>query len=282
MNTLFDDYEAFAKKFKVKKTTDDCYTPENVYEAVKSYALKLFPDWEGRPIARPFYPGGDYEKYDYDDAIVIDNPPFSIYTKICHYFCEKDIPFFLFAPGNTAVINELDLTYVIIKQGVTFTNGASVPITFVTNHPSELRLLTAPDLSAKIAELNKANSNKKALTARRFDVHATSIALLKKYSKIDFFIRKEECIQINSLQMNKRALFGRGFLIADQVVRRISDLEMKLQEMKLQEMKLQEMKLQEMKTLPLSCAEQEVVRRLTANCARRKSKEPGHEGDIIF
>ena len=34
---LFDDtreaYEAFTEKFKAKKTTDDCYTPENVHEA---------------------------------------------------------------------------------------------------------------------------------------------------------------------------------------------------------------------------------------------------------
>jgi hypothetical protein len=277
MNTLFDNYEGFIEKFKTKKTTDDCYTPENVYEAVKDYALKLFPDWEGRPVARPFYPGGDYEKYDYDNAIVIDNPPFSIYVKICRYFCEKGIPFFLFAPGNTAVIDDLDLTYVIIKKNVIFTNGASVPISFVTNHPSELRLLTAPDLDAKIAELNKTNSNNKTLTRRRYDDHATSIALLKKFSGIDFFIRKEECVQIKRLQMNKNALFGGGFLVADQVVRR-----MKLLEMKLQEMKLQEMKLRGMNTIPLSCAEQESVRQLTANCARRKSKEPGHEGDIIF
>ena len=38
---LFDDtsetYEAFTEKFKVKKTTDDCYTPENVHDAVADW-----------------------------------------------------------------------------------------------------------------------------------------------------------------------------------------------------------------------------------------------------
>ena len=31
---LFNDYDGFVEKFKPKKTTDDCYTPPLVYEAV--------------------------------------------------------------------------------------------------------------------------------------------------------------------------------------------------------------------------------------------------------
>ena len=37
----FLDYEGFCEKFKPRKTTDDCYTPANVYEAVKAWAVKL-------------------------------------------------------------------------------------------------------------------------------------------------------------------------------------------------------------------------------------------------
>lgn len=33
-------YEEFVDKFKPKKTTDDCYTPQIVYEAVKDWAVK--------------------------------------------------------------------------------------------------------------------------------------------------------------------------------------------------------------------------------------------------
>ena len=29
-----EDYQAFLEKFQAKKTTDDCYTPDNIYEAV--------------------------------------------------------------------------------------------------------------------------------------------------------------------------------------------------------------------------------------------------------
>lgn len=262
MNTLFDDYEAFTEKFKVKKTTDDCHTPENVYEAVKSYALKLFPDWEGRPIARPFYPGGDYEKYDYDNAVVIDNPPFSIFTRICRFFCKKGIPFFLFAPGATALVRDIDVTYVIIRNSVTYSNGAFVATSFVTNHTCEFRLLTAPDLDAKIAELNKVNFPKKKMTSWRLDEHVTSLALLRKYCGADFFISKDECVQVSNLQANKRALFGGGFLIADQVVERLREQRERLEKQK------ERQREEKSQFVPLSPAEREAVRRLNESCKR--------------
>ena len=56
------EYKAFVEKFKPKKTTDDCYTPENVYEAVRDWAVQEY-GLEGREIVRPFWPGGDYERY---------------------------------------------------------------------------------------------------------------------------------------------------------------------------------------------------------------------------
>lgn len=82
-------YEEFVEKFKPKKTTDDCYTPPAVYEAVKDWVVKEY-SLEGKEIARPFYPGGDYENYDYSaDCVVIDNPPFSILSKIFKWYIEK-------------------------------------------------------------------------------------------------------------------------------------------------------------------------------------------------
>lgn len=57
-------YEEFVDKFKPKKTTDDCYTPDAIYKAVKDWAVKEM-DWGGRTVVRPFWPGGDFENYDY-------------------------------------------------------------------------------------------------------------------------------------------------------------------------------------------------------------------------
>ena len=83
--TLFTDYEGFVDKFEVKKTTDDCYTPKEVFQIVLDYVNEKC-NLEGKEIIRPFFPGGDFESIDYqNNAVVIDNPPFSIITKICRF-----------------------------------------------------------------------------------------------------------------------------------------------------------------------------------------------------
>ena len=92
MSKKQQDYDAFVEKFKPKKTTDDCYTPSLVYEAVLCWArehLKI----EDRPVVRPFYPGGDYEHADYPPGcVVIDNPPFSILTTTPKIRKRRNIP----------------------------------------------------------------------------------------------------------------------------------------------------------------------------------------------
>ena len=91
---LFDDYEGFVEKFEVKKTTDDCYTPKDVFSAVLSYVANNC-DIEGLTVVRPFYPGGDYKSVQYcENNVVIDNPPFSILTEICRFYIDNGIRFF--------------------------------------------------------------------------------------------------------------------------------------------------------------------------------------------
>ncbi|MEF2675889.1 MAG: hypothetical protein U0M70_06610 [Eubacteriales bacterium] len=89
-------YEEFVEKFKPKKTTDDCYTPPEIYEAVKEWACAEYSIDPGT-VVRPFWPGGDYEAFDYPEGCtVIDNPPFSILKKICDFYAQKGIKYFLF------------------------------------------------------------------------------------------------------------------------------------------------------------------------------------------
>ena len=38
----FEDYDGFVEKFKPKKTTDDCYTPPEVYEVVASWVEEKY------------------------------------------------------------------------------------------------------------------------------------------------------------------------------------------------------------------------------------------------
>ena len=85
------EYEDFVEKFKPKLTTDDCYTPDAVYEAVRDWATKEY-NLAGREIVRPFWPGGDYEQFEYPEGcVVIDNPPFSILAKIKAFYAERNI-----------------------------------------------------------------------------------------------------------------------------------------------------------------------------------------------
>ena len=49
----FTDYKGFIEKFKTKQTTDDCYTPPEVYDTVLQW-LRENADIEGREIVCPF------------------------------------------------------------------------------------------------------------------------------------------------------------------------------------------------------------------------------------
>ena len=79
-----DEYDEFVEKFKPKKTTDDCYTPPEVYEVIKDWACAEY-GIDPSKVVRPFYLGGDYESFDYGGGkVVVDNPPFSILSSTIH------------------------------------------------------------------------------------------------------------------------------------------------------------------------------------------------------
>jgi hypothetical protein len=60
-----EEYNDFVAKFAPKLTTDDCYTPPAVYDAVLEWVRKEYGISEDTPIIRPFFPNGDFENYDY-------------------------------------------------------------------------------------------------------------------------------------------------------------------------------------------------------------------------
>lgn len=147
---LFEDYEGFVDKFKPKKTTDDCYTPPEVYEVIKDWACEEY-GIDQEKIVRPFYPGGDYESFDYSGGkVVVDNPPFSILSKIQEFYLEKDVPFFLFAPSLTCLTGVkvcMRTTHVICDCDIEYANGAIVRTSFVTNMGGDVIAKTEPGLT---------------------------------------------------------------------------------------------------------------------------------------
>ena len=128
------NYEELVEKFKPKHTTDDCYTPAEIYSVVADYVAKYY-NLNQDNFARPFYPGGDFENFDYKkDTIVVDNPPFSIFSKIIDFYTSKNIKYFLFAPALTALASTKGRACMIFCKGnITYENGAKVNTCFVTN-----------------------------------------------------------------------------------------------------------------------------------------------------
>lgn len=212
-------YEEFVEKFKPKKTTDDCYTPPAIYEAVKNWAVKEY-GLEGKEIVRPFYPGGDYESYDYPaGCVVIDNPPFSILSKICKWYIEKNIKFFLFAPQLTLFSVNLDVTYIIDGvPSVEYENGAKVNTAFITNLDT-CRIRSANGLKQAITKAQE-KSKPKGLPSYEYPDNIITSSSLEALAKqdIEFRFEKDEVHFIRILDMQrpfKKSIYGAGFLISD-------------------------------------------------------------------
>lgn len=155
------EYDAFVEKFKPKKTTDDCYTPPEVYEAVADFVATEY-NLDRKNFVRPFYPGGDYQRYEYKPCdIVVDNPPFSIVTSIVSWYQQKGIKFFLFAPALTLFnsIRHDGVCAVVSASEVIYENGARVKTDFLTNLDAA-KVRTAPALTRALEDVEKARQAK--------------------------------------------------------------------------------------------------------------------------
>ena len=219
-----EEYQAFLEKFEAKKTTDDCYTPDNIYDAVKKWCIERY-GLSGKKIIRPFYPGGDYQKEDCSgDCVVLDNPPFSILSKIISFYNSRDIKFFLFAPALTLLSPVCDgYCGIAVGASITYENGAKVSTSFATNLESNAAR-TSPELYKIITEENKKNEQKLHRELPKYDYpdNVITAAFLQKLSKygINFSVPKKEAIRISALDMqkeNKKTIFGKGLLCSDRV-----------------------------------------------------------------
>ena len=232
-----ETYEEFVEKYKQKKTTDDCYTPDAVYDAIKDWVVKEYR-LERCKIVRPFYPCGDYENFDYSgDCVVIDNPPFSILSKIKGFYNKNGIRFFLFAPHLTLFSHESSETnYIICGTNITYHNGAKINTDFVSNMGDKF-IRTAPELKAKIEEavekISQKNENKNKKPKYSYPNNVTSSALLGKITNVEFSMQRNECQFVRELdhqKEHKKSIFGSGYLISDKKAAEIKAAEIKSQQ----------------------------------------------------
>ena len=220
-----EKYDAFKEKFKPKKTTDDCYTPANIYQAVLDWVRAEYSLGDAE-IVRPFFPGEDYQARTYPaGCVVVDNPPFSILNEIVTFYLAEGVRFFLFAPALTC-INLLGrhmgrVCCICAGVSITYENGADVNTSFVTNLDASAAR-SAPDLHDQVEAANATNlrAMHRELPKYKYpDAVLTAAAL--NYLSVHgtaFRVSPESAAFVRGLDAQKPAgknIFGGGLLLSD-------------------------------------------------------------------
>lgn len=222
-------YDEFVNKFKPKKTTDDCYTPDQVYNAVLDWVIDKY-DIDQEKVLRPFWPGLNYQDEDYFyDCVVVDNPPFSIISEICEWYLDRNIKFFLFCPTFTAlngknVWDKVD--HIIIDERIIYENGASVKTSFVTNlrndSDDDIIIRSSPSLNYKIYVANKiiAGETRKKLPKYDYPDNVLTAAMMTRLARygVEFCVNRHDCCRITALDSQRndgKTIFGGGLLLSE-------------------------------------------------------------------
>ena len=252
---VFNDYDGFVEKFKPKKTTDDCYTPKSIYDALLKYIDCNVQKLDAYNVVRPFWPGADYKLYDYKpNDIVIDNPPFSILSKIVDFYIARHIRFWLFAPHLTLFqYSNRKCTMICTSASITYDNGAVVNTDFVTNlYDEDLWVYADGKLHDILKEADKLSKPKKKVNKYKYPINVTTSAELGNYiSNVgeSFAIKRNEGIRINKLdcQIGGKAIFGSGILLNRECAKAKAEAKAEAKA----------------KAMPLSEREKEIIRQLS-------------------
>jgi hypothetical protein len=217
VQTSFTDYDGFVEKFEPKKTTDDCYTPSEVYNTIVKYVCEQV-DLTGHKIIRPFYPGGDYQSIEYSITdVVIDNPPFSIVSQIAKFYINRGVKFFIFAPHMTLFSSDLNCTCVVCGASIVYENGANVKTSFLSNLFGDKQVIATPELYAALKIINK---NEIELPKYQYPNHVLTVSNVQKFVErgINFSVERKHIKHIRRLDdqtKHNKSLFGSGFLLSD-------------------------------------------------------------------
>ena len=151
----------------------------------------------------------------------MDNPPFSILTRICEFYLEKNVDFFLFGPSLTAFTGKMvteRLNHLVCSAKIIYENGASVNTSFVTTFGDEIAR-TAPSLRQAIMDAQKVNAAP-VLPTYEYPTNVLTAAMVMKYSEygIDFRVLRGDAKYIVALDNQRQAgktIFGGGYLLSE-------------------------------------------------------------------
>ena len=231
------NYEAFLERYTKKpscKNTDELYTPKAVYDAVLKWVQDNCPSINGKRIMRPFRPGGDYKAEDYEGAVVVDNPPFSIESLITKWYVDHGVHFFLFAPGLTLFSGStiLDkLTFVASFAEVEYVHNeqvkAKLPTPFITNIPdlATYQLISAPELRDAITKAQDNKEEKAKLTRMEYSPNIVTSCRLGMLAEvgIPMRVRREETLWWRKNVRGSVDIFGGAFIVSDRVAEAVKE-----------------------------------------------------------
>ncbi len=193
-----------------------------MYGVIKDWACREYgidPD----KVVRPFYPGGDYERFDYSGgAVVVDNPPFSILSKICTFYRTEQIPFFLFAPYLTifSSTSRNGAHMIVTDSNIEYANGAQVNTSFVTSFGDDL-IRTAPDLANAIDETVKRvrKEQRRHPPKYAYPRELLTVSRLGKIGRqVEFRVKASDVAftrALDSQKAVKKAIYGGGYLLSE-------------------------------------------------------------------
>ena len=215
------EYEAFVEKFKPKKTTDDCYTPENIFEAVAGWVADEYGIRRG-DMLRPFWPGREYQAEQYPEScVVVDNPPFSLRNQIVSFYMAHGIPFFLFSPSLTLLTGRVDVCHIVTDTDITYANGAVVRTAFVTNL-EDCILRTAPELRRRVeqAETENRRAGKVELPKYTYPDEILTAAIAQRWAHygVEFRLERDDAVFVRALDAQRaqgKSIFGGGLLLSE-------------------------------------------------------------------
>lgn len=213
-------------------------TPPQVYEAVRDWACGEY-GIDPSKVVRPFYPGGDYERFDYSDGkVVVDNPPFSILSKICAFYRDRGIPFFLFAPNLTifSSTSRNGAHMLVTDCAIEYANGAIVNTSFVTSFGDDL-IRTAPDLTKLVDDAVKRvrRESKKHLPKYAYPPELLTVTRLNKVGNagVDFRVKASDVAftrALDSQRAVRKAIYGGGYLLSENKAVELKAAELKAAE----------------------------------------------------
>lgn len=161
-----------------------------VRNCVKNHVIATY-NLSGYTAIEPFYDGDDYTDIDYNNKVVVDEPPYNSIMTILNYYVNNNVKFFLYIPSLCDIPRLtrkgaiVDTSVALIKRNVESNEISVVTLTsFITNlEPSSVKLKTYPDFRASLLS---ANSHEYALRLQKITLMKNELAQLQLYTSEDY------------------------------------------------------------------------------------------------